>query len=135
MLEVAVGGMGVLGSQRERPELVPSPSLPGSVTERARRLERHPDGLDERHPAHEERQESRQGSGEAKDVVVTTFAVEPLENAEQHVDLFEDDPSVDPALGDSCEELERPLDSAGDAGGLLERLLRYGEGFWRARLA
>ena len=90
------------------------------MAERLRCLERHSDGLDEGDPAHEQRQETRQGSGQAKDVVVATLPVESLEGSEQHVDLFQSDLLVDPALGNGREELERALDPARDAGGLGE---------------
>jgi hypothetical protein len=134
LFQIAVGGGRVLGSKRERPELVPRPRHPGPVAEGLRRLERHPDGLDERHPTHEQRQEARQGSSESKDVAVPTLPVESLQLAQQSIDLFQDDLPVDPARGDGREELERPLDSACDAGGLAERLLGRCERVRRAGL-
>ena len=135
LFELVGGGLGLLGPDRKRAELVASPADPGCVAERGGCLEGDAERLHERDPAHEEREGAGESMGEAEGIGVASFPVEALERADERVGLLECGASVDPALRESGEEPEGSFDLPGHAFGLGKRLLGCADDLGRRRLA
>jgi hypothetical protein len=99
LLELANGGVRLLGAHREGAELVTGPRLAGFVAQRERSPERDADPLDEGDPAAEESEGAREGAGQAEGVGRPLLAVEALERGHQRVGLPGGAGAVDAPLG------------------------------------
>ena len=128
VLELPVGRVRVLGSERERAELVAGPGEPGRVPEGRCRAERDAERMHERDPAAREREQPGEDARERDRVVVAPLAVGAVERVQDRVGLAAQEVLVeDPPLRDRREELEPALDAARDALRRRDSLLRAGE--------